>query len=57
MSDPKNNPNKKVDMVDWMISVEQRLSKHDAYFKILGVIGAASLTGIITILIVLLERI
>jgi len=57
MSDPKNDPDKKVNMVDWMISVEQRLSTHDAYFKILGVIGVASLTGIIAILAVLLERV
>lgn len=56
MSKKKDFPNPTdFDIYVWAMSVEQRLSKHEAYFKILGALGVATLTGIVGIILLLLR--
>jgi len=39
---------------EWAITVERRLTAHDTYFKILGVIGGATLSAVVFLLVKLL---
>ena len=41
-------------LYEWAITVERRLTAHETYFKILGVIGCATLSAVISLLVKLL---